>query len=402
MYLKYFFFSIVMLSSITVHAFIPSPTPPISSGYELPVVADKFRFDQQLIRSASFHHFGTARSEFEITISDSGQLIFQNKPLSTGLQEFDWIMDKDKRMYGFFKQSGNFFGEGAGSYHSSLLGDEWPICAGAIKTDSNGKIISISNKSGHFAPEADNLKYAFNILMEKKADISPLVNLEKQSVLKVHESNSLNILDRVPYSVAEYKKLLAQSTDETVRLKPLTQLTPLSPTQDGVLHEAQAQLDATFYQEPQNLNEQKLQADYLGNLVHSSFTESDSEYTLAWVAKSNSDFFAVPMENRTTNYHASLLNDEWPVAAGTMKVKNGTIMQITNQSEFFKPSKESLEKVVWFLKQRFVPMHPDAEQAIRYAPVTRLNSDISVDMYRENLENGRYFQSSSQQIMECD
>ena len=402
MYLKSILFCIVMLFSITTYAFTPSPTPSISSGYELPVVTDKFVFDQQLIRSASFHNFGAARNSFEVTVSDSGQLLFQNKPLSTGLQEFDWIMDADKRMYGFFKQSGNFFGEGAGSYHSSLLGDEWPVCAGTIKTDINGKIISISNKSGHFAPEADNLKYAVNILTEKKAEISPLVNLEKQSVIKVHSSDSLNILDRVPYSVAEYKKLLAKASDDTVRLKPLTQLTPLSPTQDSALNEAQAQLDGTFYKGFQNLNEQALRADRWGNLVHSSFAESDSEYTLAWTAKSNGDFFAVPIENSAINYHASLLNDEWPVAAGTMKVKNGTIMEITNQSEFFKPSKESLEKVVWFLKQRFVPMHPDAEQAIRYAPATRLNSDISVDTYRENLANGDYFRPVTHQIMDCD
>ena len=83
---------------------------------------------------------------------------------------FIFIVDNDGGIVGTYSNAYK------GIYHSSLLGNEWPLYAGEMVVD-NGSIMSMTNEPGHFKPEVKRDKIINKILergdVEFKVELIP-------------------------------------------------------------------------------------------------------------------------------------------------------------------------------------------------------------------------------------
>ena len=136
--------------------------------------------------------------DFKITVNKSGQLIWKNEILVTskllGVEkkpgeevledaEFKIVMDKKGNIYGVPDSADGPYRNKV-VVHSCLATEDWPVAAGNIHTDKNGKLVYLDNTSGHFCPMEQNLRVMANILKEKNAISS------EQCEIKVVASDS--------------------------------------------------------------------------------------------------------------------------------------------------------------------------------------------------------------------
>ena len=105
------------------------------------------------------------RTEFAVAMKE-GKLMRQNgEPLFTAEDEFIFVIGPDQVMYAYEKKVGN-------QHHSSAFSGEAIISGGTIKTDAEGKIIELSNMSGHYKPNRQNLLDTLQILKQRDVDLS--------------------------------------------------------------------------------------------------------------------------------------------------------------------------------------------------------------------------------------
>lgn len=376
----------------------------------LQIIEDKVAFDEILVRYGDINFLGSARSNYEVTINFSGQMIFQNKALDTGDNEFIWIMDQNKKMYGLFIDPE----QELGMFHSSLLGDDWPIAAGTLETDFAGNLVSISNNSGHFIPPIDNLEYAVNIIKEKGIEVSPSivskVNTPSQSLPSniiindqpnPQELTELNLAlpttiksyvqekhPRANLTVSEYKEMLLARDNE---FDPLDSLPKLQPTLNGVLNENRRYLRGDLNNSIVPSEKSRVSFTEEGLLKNSYFMPSqNTKYTVNWVLNSDGKMYIIPTHNTLISTHSNFVYDDWPISSGEMTIKSGTILSINNKSIFFKPTQKSFEQALVYLRQRIVPIDHEGVELISYNNVSRLPK-LTIQEYRANLRSGKYF-----------
>ena len=109
-----------------------------------------YTVDKNAMRSGAFRYLGSLRKRHEITIDEQGFFRYQGNLFHTDAT-WRWVMDTDGRMYGLPITLDTDL------YHSSLVGKQWPFCAGTL-TARDGFIVSLTNHSGHFKPNNQRLK----------------------------------------------------------------------------------------------------------------------------------------------------------------------------------------------------------------------------------------------------
>lgn len=103
------------------------------------------------------------------------------------------VIGPDKRFYGGAIQKNKF-------HHSSFLAGGAVLFAGEIETNPLGKLIKITNRSGHYKPQKEHLLFALKELKKWEVDLSRVVLWEYSSVkpnrVRVHASAEHYLLSK--------------------------------------------------------------------------------------------------------------------------------------------------------------------------------------------------------------
>jgi hypothetical protein len=108
------------------------------------------------IQGGRVQHFDPiTREQYRLKPTGKNILTAQDDPL---IGDNIYVVTSDDKWYGGGKDRK---GTGAGAvHHSSFMGGQPVKCAGHLKTDNSGKLLSIDDNSGHYAPNKANLKRA--------------------------------------------------------------------------------------------------------------------------------------------------------------------------------------------------------------------------------------------------
>jgi hypothetical protein len=423
---------LIFLTTLTFNSYATETNP-------LQITEEKVAFDEALIRQGTLNFLGSSRTKYELTVDAKGTFLFKGKPLITNDNEFIWLMDKDKKFYGLFTHRAypSYYNDSElGLFHSSLLGDEWPIAAGTLTTDTTGYLTMLSNDSGHFAPPTENLEYAidafkssgvmpstFNSLhtspppdvnimdLSTHSSITPPIVINNDADSQISSSDSepsllpmeedvqlptrirsfSDDIPRADLTVSQYKQLLLARENE---FNPLDDLSAMIPTKRGTSNAAQEYLMGDFHHGVITPNKYKVGFSEEGQLQNDLLLTSNSaEKKLLWTLEKDGEMYIIPASKDLSHYN--LLHGNWPVAAGEMSVKDGHILSINNNSELLQPSEESLTKTLAYLRQRAVPIDPNEIDFITYGSSERLESSLDIQQYRQNFRAGSYFQTKN-------
>ena len=147
---------------------------------------------------------------YEITVQN-GKLMYQGKILDT--QELEEIHCKDiieesnkpnkLRFMFLLHPNGRLYGalerQNSKQYkHSSLLGEEWPLMAGKMRTNSKGELDVITIKSGHFVPDQEGYLYLMRDYLEARGvnTTHALSGKKLDKIFKVLSTSKENIRQR--------------------------------------------------------------------------------------------------------------------------------------------------------------------------------------------------------------
>lgn len=135
---------------------------PSKLGVEKPaplaMLKEKAIEDAGKIRDGIFVNYQDRRDDFRINIHE-GRFYYRGKLLTT--QEngsFKFILTDKNHFYGV-ETMHNY----NGIKHSSILGRTWPVAAGTMVV-KEGRLLEMTNSSGHFYPTIENMKYAKAVL----------------------------------------------------------------------------------------------------------------------------------------------------------------------------------------------------------------------------------------------
>ena len=168
----------------------------------------------------------TERQELKVGFRD-GKLVKQDAPFSTkDMTTFHsgdgyciFVVDPDENIYCSSHKAFVF-------HHSSFMGLGATIAAGEIKTDDEGNIIEVSNKSGHYIPNDEQNLNLLKIFQKNNIDISkfnfslinPPIKLNALVYLKILEKQK-----KSPHTMLDLSSLYSLSTDLQIllnRIKP--------------------------------------------------------------------------------------------------------------------------------------------------------------------------------------
>lgn len=79
-----------------------------------------------------------------------------------------------------------------------------------------------------------------------------------------------------------------------------------------------------------------------------------------WVMQKNGQVYISEKANNLLNEeHLRLTSQEWPICAGELTIKKGSITIINNASDFFKPSEHSFKQALRSLRRQGFSMDPN-------------------------------------------
>lgn len=135
---------------------------PSTLGVDIPpalnMLKEKAIEDAEKIKEGIFVNYQDRRDDYRINIHQ-GRLYYQGKLLTTEKNgSFKFILTDRNHFYGV-ETSHNY----DRIKHSSILGTTWPLAAGTMDVE-NGKLLTMTNSSGHFYPNIQNMKYAKAVL----------------------------------------------------------------------------------------------------------------------------------------------------------------------------------------------------------------------------------------------
>lgn len=145
-------------------------------GTHLPLSFEEWRAQQDdsiLLGAAPFINLNAEQRKIYCTNCENGILkrngyLFDTayeKTLHSGNGYAILVIAPDEQLYCGSHIGGVF-------HHSSFLGEGAVLAAGEIKTDSNGKIIELSSKSGHYRPKDSQNLYLLKYFQDRGADLS--------------------------------------------------------------------------------------------------------------------------------------------------------------------------------------------------------------------------------------
>ena len=335
--------------------------------------------DYQLMKGGRFRYLGQARTMHELTLDSKGYFVYQGKKLDT-YKPWRWVMDFDGRIFVMPpKLHGDSFTD---VFHSSIVGDEWPVAGGMLEARS-GTVWKITNGSGHFKPEAKRLEAVLAYLIRKKAKIKTdaleLIALEdapqERLNFKTHAAYRENILRDISFEHPEIQ----------LEKRPIISKYVLERYQRFL--EGQHQIsfaDRSLYKITIN---HKGQLIYQGKPLH-----NESNELFNWVLHKDGTLYAAPKLNNID--HSSLVEHDWPVAAGELKANNGTLIAINNKSHAFRFDEITLIEVTDYLKSRGVMMNINiVETFFTFVMDHERLQHISVDDFKMKFVQGQYQRS---------
>ncbi|MBT3394270.1 MAG: hypothetical protein HN411_04080 [Waddliaceae bacterium] len=112
------------------------------------------------------------RKVYEVSMRDDGTFVRNGHTFDTSYESTAHggegyaiiVISPEQKMYAASHIRGVF-------HHSSFLGDSAVLAGGEIKTDSSGKIIAISGKSGHYRPEDTENLYLLEYFSSRGVDL---------------------------------------------------------------------------------------------------------------------------------------------------------------------------------------------------------------------------------------
>ena len=141
------------------------------------------------------------RKAYEVTIQN-GLLMQNGMPYCTKENSTLWsgegaaifVEGPDKKIYIGPHIKGRF-------HHSSFFSGGAIISAGELETDATGKIIKLTNKSGHYKPNLEQTLAILSCMRERGVDLSGVVFVESQPSggVRVHESALTYLLELTGY-----------------------------------------------------------------------------------------------------------------------------------------------------------------------------------------------------------
>ena len=310
----------------------------------LKISAYGHEFDAEAMSLGSYRYLGDLRKSHEITMDAQGFFRYQGKLLQTDTS-WRWVMDTDGKLYGL-----PIFGD-TDLYHSSLVANEWPFCAGVLKA-KGGSITYLSNHSGHFKPNNKRLKAVWDYLKRSQAKVKP------NSVKYVSADNFAdNSIARTNLDTYEsYRRELLADTDESAAdIFFDSNLSPLQTYQDELANNYQKLLEGRYVPSVADRNLYKVTLDQDGYLIQQGrklHTLNDEQ--MKWIIEHNGSVYAVS-STEVDITHYSLMGDTWPAAAGDMKLNQGMITSLTAFNNSFE-SRMSLSEASNYLKSQGVMM----------------------------------------------
>lgn len=301
-------------------------------------------FDAEAMSLGSYRYLGNLRNTHEITMDAQGFFRYQGKLLQTDTS-WRWIMDMDGKLYGL-----PIFGD-TDLYHSSLVANEWPFCAGVLKA-KGGSITYLSNHSGHFKPNNERLKAVWRYFKRSQAKVKP------NSVKYVSNNNFTDdSIERTNIENYEsYRRELVANTDEKAAYLFFDSKSPPLQTYQGELaNNYQKLLEGRYVPSVSNRELYKVTLDQDGYLIQQGKKlHSLNGENMKWIIEHDGSMYAVSSTEADIT-HYSLMGDTWPAAAGDMKLNQGMITSLTAFNNSFE-SKISLSEASNYLKSQGVMM----------------------------------------------
>ena len=344
----------------------------------------------------------STRQNYEITLDNKKRLIFNDKLLKTDESPLHWIIDNDGKMYGCFENYQK------GLSQASLLGKNMPIAAGQLTTDENGYLAYLNNESSSF------IEKNFNIQRLLK-DQSSILYKMKQGNTFAHYEPSASMMDELPLenvSASTFKEMMTSKYVVHPQLEKtilptedifLENIPKLTPSARALRQQRRALLSGNNNPEYTNLESHLLKPDAQGMLKNTKYDELiQTQGNFKWIMHGDGRIY---ISEKTANVlnedHLRLTAQEWPVCAGELTIKNGSIASISNTSDFFKPSEQSFKQALLSLRRQGFSMDPNQIETIPYRKEPRLPDSLDVSNYRENIQEGEYFSLTSN-IKSCN
>lgn len=152
-------------------------------GSGLPITYDQWKIQQNESLNTEPAPFvildANQRQIYRTTLSPDGQL-FRNgipfnteheKTLHTGPGTAIFVIGPEEDLYCASHIGGIF-------HHSSFLGDGAVLAAGELKTDSNGTVVGLSNKSGHYKPMDEENLFLLQYFKSRGVDLKKVTFTE--------------------------------------------------------------------------------------------------------------------------------------------------------------------------------------------------------------------------------
>ena len=352
-------------------------TAPEFEGFEpLSITNYGYTKDYQLMKEGQFRYLGGARHMHELTLDPKGYFLYQGKKLDT-YESWRWVMDPDGRI---FVMPPTLNGEALHDiFHSSIVGDEWPFAGGTLKAKS-GTIWKLTNGSGHFKPEDERLHAVIKYLNRTKAKI-------KSNALEIIKQEGPPPARLTFVNHAEYREDMLQDMSfehSEIRLEKQPIVGKYIFKQYKRFLEGQHQLslsDRSMYKITINLKGELI---YQGKRLH---TEMNQPFN--WILHKNGSLYAAPKLNRID--HSSLVEHDWPVAAGELTAQHGTLLSINNKAHAFQFEGITLTEVTDYLKSKGVMMNIDTiETFFTFVLSQERLQNTSVNDFKMNFIRGIY------------
>lgn len=329
----------------------------------------------------------STRQNYAIRLDNKNRLLFNNELLKTDESPLNWIIDSDGKMYGCFKNYQY------GLNQASLLGTNMPIAAGQLTTNENGYLAYINNESSVFVAKDFNIT---NLLNDNN---SILYKMKKGNPLAYYEPN-VSLMDKIPLENIDAAKFKEMMTSKYV-VHPQLEKTIL-PTEDDFLEDLpqlrpsarvlrqqrRTILSGNYESEYSNIKNNLLSTNEQGMLVNTKYNDLiQTQGNFKWIMQKDGQVYISKATNGLLNEeHLRLTSQEWPICAGELTIKKGSITTINNTSDFFKPSENSFKQALRSLRRRGFSMDPKNTESITYRKEPRLPESLNVSQYRENIQ----------------
>ncbi|MES2504359.1 MAG: hypothetical protein V4534_05715 [Myxococcota bacterium] len=137
-----------------------------------PVVRGRGAYKETYADSRIKYLTPSQRAAHEVHLSKEDNEVFLTHPdgrlLQTGLdwgKEHIFVLGPDKKLYVGLAEEGKF-------HHSSFFGGGAIIWGGSIETDEHGRLVEISNESGHYKPGPQEALHGLRLLQRQGINLN--------------------------------------------------------------------------------------------------------------------------------------------------------------------------------------------------------------------------------------